>query len=70
MNVFNILYHSAEDEKVHNVVFSDYFNISEDLKTNAENLIPTARIFCIYMSCKVISKRKIYIKAKNKWSMI
>ena len=65
-NTFNILYHSTEDEKIHNVIFTDFFNLNEDIKQNSDNLIPTAKIFCVYMSCKVISKRKVYVKAKNK----
>ncbi len=69
MNIFNILYHSGEDEKIYNVVFSDYFNVKEDLKQSSENLIPSAKIFCVFISCKVISKRKIYIKVKNKISL-
>ncbi len=65
-NTFNILFHSTEDEKIHNIVFTDFFNINEDIKQNSDNLIATAKIFCVFMSCKVISKRKVYIKAKNK----
>ena len=68
-NRFNVLYRSSEDEELHSVNIADAFSVSEDIKNNSEDLIPFAKIFCVYISCKVISPRKLYVKAKNKISL-
>ncbi len=68
-NRFNVLYRSMDDEKVRSVAISDPFSLSEDIKTDITDLIPFASIFCTFISCKVISPRKLYVKAKNKISL-
>lgn len=68
-NVFNILYRSSEDEKIHSINISEPFSVTENIKTDSPSLIPLARIFCTFISCKVISPRKIFIKSKNKISL-
>jgi hypothetical protein len=65
-NTFRILYQSAEDGSVEPLNFSDDFDVSIDMKTDSDNLLTFARVFCTFISCKVISPRKLYIKGKNK----
>jgi len=65
-NNFNILYHSSEDEKIHSVQISELFTSDDNIKIQSENPIINASIFCTFVSCKIISQRKFYIKAKNK----
>ncbi len=68
-NYFNVLYHSPEDEKIHFLHISEPFTMDENIKLHSDNSIVNASIFCTFVSCKVISQRKIYIKAKNKISV-
>ena len=67
-NRFNVLYQSSEDDSFHSITISDIFNVTKDIK-NTENLIPFAKVFCVFISCKIISPRKLYIKGKNKISI-
>ena len=39
-NTFNILFHSTEDEKIHNIVFTDFFNIKGVVYTTP-SIFPT-----------------------------
>ncbi len=65
-NTFRILYQSSEDGSVEPLNFSDDFDVNIDMKTDSDNLSTFAKVFCTFVSCKVISPRKLYIKGKNK----
>lgn len=65
-NVFTVLYRSNEDEKIYSVNINDDFSAKHEIKVDNKDLFPFARVFCTFISCKVLSPRKLYVKAKNK----
>ncbi len=69
VNNCNILYESEDDGKICPLSFSEPFFVEIDTKSDSSALMPFAKVFCTFVSCKVLSPGKLMIKSKNRISL-